>query len=79
MTMGHEDGHDVLALDRCSECFTMTVEIRSGVDNGDVATPDDVRARSVIGELGRVLGDDSPDPRNDLDRFAVFERLGIEA
>jgi hypothetical protein len=62
-----DDLRDALPrLERVDERVDVRGDVRPGIDDRDVAAPDDVGAGAEVGELARVLGDDAADQRRDL-------------
>ena len=78
MAVRHQDRAHPLAVERGGERIAMRIERRPRIDHRDVARPDDVGPGAVIGELGRVLGDDPPHARRDLFDTSVLERVSLE-
>ena len=74
VAVGHADGGHSLPDDRRGEGIPMGVEHRARVDHRNLTLPDDVRPRAPVRELGRVLGDHSPDHRRHRDRRARRRR-----
>jgi hypothetical protein len=71
--MSDEDVGDALAGGRGQDRVPVLAEIRTGVDDRDIAVADDVGPRAVEGERAGVAGDDAADQRADLLHDAVLE------
>src|SRR5665213_2282305 len=72
MGVGDEDVRHGLAAHRVEQRVGMRLVVRTGFDDGDAATADDVAHRALVGERRRIVAEDAPDSRRDL--LDVFGR-----
>ena len=73
MRMGDQDMGDRLAAQGMLQGVDMGGKQRTGIDNGDLAAPDDIGAGAVEGERPAVRRDHPADRRRDRFDPAVFE------
>src|SRR5215471_19355586 len=72
MSVGDEDVRDRFAPKRTAQRLNMHGIVGSGIDHGDAAATDDEHARALESEGARVLREQAPDIRRDLDQLLVW-------
>ena len=66
MGVGDDDMGHRLAAHRVEQRIDVPLVERAGIDDRDLAAPDDVAQRPLEGERARIVDEDAPHARHDL-------------